>query len=488
MKSRVGISSGGGVTVLRMWPALSLECLVLLCGCAVGPNYQRPLVDSPGNFRSAPPLVTTNSIADLPWWNVYQDQTLKSLILVALTNNYDVRIAATRVEQARAISAEARAQFFPSIGYQGIVSRGRNELLGTPLPNRGHTGDSALAALTSAWEIDLWGRIRRLNESARAQFLQSEYTQRGVMLSLVSDVAQAYFELLELDQELQIAQRTVVSFQDTLTMFNQRLQGGVASRLDTSRAEGALTTTAAQVPQLEQQIALKENQINVLLGRNPGPVPRNATLLQQQLPPEVPAGLPSALLQRRPDVLAAEQNLRSANALVGVAAANFFPQIGLTALLGKVSPEVSTFTAGTANAWSIAANAAGPLFQGGALRAQFRQAKASRKQAELQYQQTVQAAFQDVSDALVSREKLAVSRAQFEKSVAAYQVSVQLSTQRYLAGAASYFEVLEAQLLLFPAENSLAQTQLNQLIAIVQLYRALGGGWNLDNPQFFSGH
>ena len=208
-------------------------------------------------------------------------------------------------------------------------------------------------------------------------------------------------------------------------MFNQRLEGGVASRLDTSRAKGALTGTAAQVPLLEQLIAIKENQINVLLGRNPGPVARDTTLLQQKLPPEVPAGLPSALLERRPDVLAAEQNLRSANALVGVAVANFFPQVGLTALLGKVSPEVSAFTAGTANAWSIAANVTGPLFQGGALRAQYRQAKASREQAKLQYEQTIQAAFQDVSNALISREKLAVSRAQAEQSVAAYQASVQ---------------------------------------------------------------
>ncbi len=475
------------MAVFPIWPAISLECLVLLCGCAVGPNYKRPMVDSPGNFRSAPALVTTNSIADLPWWDVYQDQTLKSLIHVALTNNYDVRIAATRVEQARAISAEARSAFLPSIGYQGAIGKGRNEFLGIPTPNGGTTTDAVLTTLNTAWEIDLWGRIRRLNESARAQFLQSESAQRGVMLSLVSDVAQAYFELLELDQELHIAQRTVVSFQDSLTMFNQRLEGGVASRLDTSRAKGALTGTAAQVPLLEQLIVIKENQINVLLGRNPGPVARDTTLLQQKLPPEVPAGLPSALLERRPDVLVAEQNLRSANALIGVAVANFFPQVGLTALLGKVSPEVSAFTAGTANAWSIAANVTGPLFEGGALRAQYRQAKASREQAKLQYQQTIQAAFQDVSNALISREKLAVSRTQAEESVSAYQVSVQVSTQRYLAGTATYFEVLEAQLLLFPAENSLAQTQLNQLIAIVQLYRALGGGWNLDNPKFVSG-
>jgi len=467
---------------------IGVGCLAFFSGCAVGPNYKRPLVDSPGNFRSAPPVVNTNSFADLPWWDVYRDATLKALINAALTNNYDVRIAATRVEQARAISAQARSQFFPSVNYGGAVSRGRNEFLGSANPNGGDTGDAAFAALSAAWEIDLWGRIRRLNESGRAQFLATEEARRGVMLSLVSDVALAYFELLELDLQLQIARRTAVAFEETLRIFNQRLEGGVASRLDTSRAEGALATTAAQVPEVERQIALKENQINVLLGRNPGPVARNTTLLQQAMPPEVPAGLPSALLERRPDILAAEQNLRSANALVGVSVAEFFPKIGLTTLLGKVSPEVSAFTGGGANAWSIAATAAGPLFQGGALRAQYRQAKAFWEQTKLEYEQKTLSALQEVSNALVSREKYAAARVQFDLGVTAYQEAVKLSIQRYLSGKASYFEVLEAQQLLFPAENSLARAELNQLLAIVQLYKSLGGGWNLDNPQFTSGH
>jgi multidrug efflux system outer membrane protein len=431
--------------------------------------------------------LATNSIADLPWWDIYQDETLKSLIFVALTNNYDVRIAATRVEQARALTAVARSQFLPTLEYQGAIGRGRNEFLGIPTPNGGNTTDAALTTLNAAWEIDLWGRIRRSNESARAQFLATDYARRGVMLSLVSGVAQAYFELLALDAQLEIAQHTEAAFEKTLNLFNKRLKGGLASRLDTSRAKGALTITAAQVPVLEQQIALRENQINILLGRNPGPVPRSSTLLQQRMPPEVPAGLPSALLERRPDVLTAEQNVRSANAAVGVSIANFFPRVGLTGLMGKVSPAVSTFTAGSANAWSVAANSAGPIFQGGALRAQYRQALASRDQARLEYEQTVRSAFQDVSDALVSREKFAVARLQFESGVTAYQESVRISFDRYDTGRASYFEVLEAQQLLFPAENSLVQVELNQMLAIVQLYKALGGGWNLSNPQFTTG-
>ncbi len=467
--------------------AVGVGCLALLSGCAVGPDYKRPTAEAPGNFRNAPVAVTTNSFADLPWWDVYKDETLKTLIYTALTNNFDVRIAAARVEQARAISAQAGSQFYPSVGYGGGVSRGRNEFLGTPNPNNGSTGDAALATLSAAWEIDLWGRIRRLNESARAQFLATEEARRGVMLSLVSDVALAYFELLELDLQLQIAQRTTGTFEETLRLFNERLIGGVASRLDTSRAEGALASTAARVPELERQIALKENEINVLLGKNPGPVARHATLLQQSMPPEVPAGLPSALLERRPDIRAAEQSLRSANAQVGVSVAEFLPKFGLTALLGKVSPEVSAFTAGSANMWSIAANASGPLFQGGALRAQYRQSKAFWDQVKLEYEQRILAAFQEVSNALVSRDKYALAKVQAEKAVIAYQEAVKLSMQRYLSGNASYFEVLEAQQLLFPAEISLARAEANQLLVIIQLYRSLGGGWNLDNPTFTSG-
>jgi multidrug efflux system outer membrane protein len=473
--------------MIRQTLTISIGGMALLFGCAVGPNYKQPAVASPSNFRSAPSNVTTNSLADLPWWDIYRDKTLRSLIHIALTNNYDVLIAATRVEQAHEVSAQARAQFFPSITYQGAVSRGRNEIFGSPIPNNGRTGDSALALVDSAWELDFWGRIRRLNESARAQYLATEEGRRGVMLSLVSAIASSYFQLLQLDIQLQIAQRTADSFDNSLKMFNQRLQGGVASRLDTSRAAGALATTLAQVPQLEQQIAITENQINVLLGHDPGPVPRDHSLLQQYTPPDIPTGLPSMLLERRPDVLAAEQQLIAANANVGVSVANFFPRIGLTSFFGKVSPELSAFTGGTANAWSIAAGAAGPIFQGGALRAQYRQSKAARDQAELQYRQTILGAFQDVSDALISREKLAVARAQLEQAVIAYRESVELSTQRYQAGTASYFEVLEAQQLLFPAETSLAQVQFNQLLVVVQLYKALGGGWNLNNPTFISG-
>lgn len=463
----------------RLTKQLSLWILLFFCvsGCALGPNYKRPTVNAPENFRSAMTPAEQHSLADLPWWQIFQDETLQRLITEALENNYDLRVAATRVEQARQIAAQARGQFFPQIAYDGIVAKGKNSFLTTPSPNGGSTEDSALLGLNVFWEMDFWGRIRRLNEAARAQYLATEEGRRGVVVSLVSAVAQAYFELLELDLELEINKKTTQSFEDTLKIFTQRLEGGVASKLETSSAEGLLGTAAANVPEVERLIVLKENQINVLLGRNPGPVERNATLLEQVSPPEIPAGLPSALLERRPDIRQAEQNLRAANAQIGVAMTNFFPQIGLTSLLGQVSPELSAFTSGTSNLWAVAGAMTGPLFQGGTLIAEYRQAKAAWEEAKLVYEQTALNAFQEVSNALISRQKLAASRADQARSVKAYEEAVKVSIKRYVAGKASYYEILQNQQNLYPAETTLARTELNQLLAVVQLYKALGGGW-----------
>jgi len=452
---------------------------MLVPGCAVGPNYRRPAVDSPATFRGEP-TAATNSFADLAWWDVYQDATLQALIREALTNNYDLRIAVTRVEQARAVAMQARSQFVPSVTYNGTVSRGRNELLGNGIPNGGTTGSAVAGTLNAFWEVDLWGRVRRLNESARAQFLATEEGRRGVLLSLLTDVSTAYLRLLELDQELEVASRTTNSFGDSLKIFSQRLEGGVASELETDRAEAALANAAAALPDIQQQIVLTENQLCILLGRPLGPIERSDSLLTQRMPPEVPAGLPSALLERRPDVRQAEQLLRSANADIGETVAEFFPQIGLTAFLGKVSSALSAITLGSANAWSAAASVSGPLFQGGRLTGQYRQRKAAREETRLRYQYTVLTAFQDVANALISRGKRAEIREQQAREVKALDAAVHVSTKRYLAGKASYYEVLEAQQQLFPAELNLARVERDQLLAIVQLYKALGGGWELE--------
>jgi multidrug efflux system outer membrane protein len=446
-----------------------------LAGCALGPNYKRPPVDSPAAFRDDN-AVTNTSFADLAWWQVYQDSILQSLIREALTNNYDLRIAMTRVEQARQVAAQARSQFLPNVGYGGTVSRGRNDLFGEAYPNNATTASSAVATLNAFWEVDLWGRVRRLNESARARLLASEEARRGVRLSLLGEVATDYLRLLELDQEMAIARNTTNSFGDSLRIFTQRLEGGTASDLEASRAEAALADAASAIPSIQEQIAVTENELCILLGRIPGPISRGSSLLAA-LPPEVPAGLPSALLERRPDVRQMEQLLRSANAQIGESAAEFFPQIGLTALLGKISPELSAFSLGSANAWGVGAEAVGPLFEGGRLVGQYRQAKAARDEARLRYQQTVLTALRDVSNALVTRQRLAEIREQQIREVAALERAVDVSTKRYLAGKASYYEVLEAQQQLFPAQLDLARTRRDESLAVVDLYKALGGGW-----------
>ncbi len=456
-----------------MW--LVVVALAVLAGCAVGPNYKRPATDSPTVFRDdkAP---TNTSFADLEWWQVYQDDTLRALIREALTNNYDLRIAITRVEQARQVAAEARSAFVPNLTYSGGVSQGRNDFLGSPFPNSGKSAGSAVTTLNTFWEVDLWGRIRRLNESARAQFLASIDARQGVQLSLLSDVASDYFQLLELDRALEITRETTNSFGESLTIFTQRAQGGTASDLESSRAEAALADAMASIPYLQNQVSATENALCLLLGRTPGPINRSIPT-NEVLPPEVPAGLPSALLERRPDVREAEQLLRSANALIGESVAEFFPQIGLTAFLGKVSPQLSAFTLGGANAWGVAASATGPIFEGGRLVGQYRQAKAARDEARLRFQYAALTALRDVSDALVLRERLGEIRAQQAREVAALEKAVKISTERYIAGKASYYEVLEAQQQLFPSQLNLAGTLRDQQLVVVSLYKALGGGW-----------
>jgi outer membrane protein, multidrug efflux system len=469
-------------TKSRQYACLILMlCGALLAGCAVGPNYKRPQVDSPAVFRDDN-AATNTSFADLDWWKVYQDNNLQALIREAFTNNYDLRIAMTRVEQSRAVAMQARSQFVPNAGYSGTVSQGRNDLFGSAFPNNAVATGSAVATLNAFWEVDLWGRVRRLNESARAQLLASEEARRGVRLSLLSEVATDYLRLLELDQELEITRRTTNSFGESLKYFTQRLEGGTASDLEASRAEAALADAASAMPSILNQISITENELSILLGRVPGPINRAGTLLAG-LPPEVPAGLPSALLERRPDVRQMEQLLRSANAQIGESVAEFFPTIGLTAFLGKISPQLTAFTLGGANAWGVAAETTGPLFEGGRLVGQYRQARAARDEARLRYRQTVLTALRDVSDALITRERLGEIREQQAREVAALERAVRTSTSRYLAGKASYYEVLEAQQQLFPAELGLARTRRDESLAVVDLYKALGGGWQDENEK-----
>jgi len=449
--------------------------------CAVGPNYVRPVVEAPEDYRGQVDAPEAASIADLPWWEVFEDEVLQQLVLESLNANYDLQVAVHRVAQADALVGVAQAPFYPQIEVQGSAGRQRQPRFRSQPAD---TFSLFYGAFALAWEIDVWGRIRRSNEAAQEALLASEEFRRGVLLSLVSRVAQSYLELLELDRELEIARDTSDSFQQTLDLFTRRYQGGVGDKLQVARAEAALAQTLAQIPDLEGRIVIQENAISVLLGRNPGEVPRGTALAERPAPPPTPPGLPSTLLERRPDVLEAEHVIASANAEVGVAVASFFPRIGLTALYGGQSTELKDIVKDSFSLWNAAGNLAGPLFQGFALLEQYRAQVAGWEETKAFYRQTVITAFAEVSNVLTAQTKLAEARAAQERAVYAYQESVRLSLLRYNSGLAGYFEVLEAQQQLFPAEIALAQIQLDQLLTVVTLYRALGGGWQLTDAQW----
>ncbi len=472
---------------MRRLRAASLA-IAVLSGCAVGPNYQQPPLTVPDVYRDVQgPPAPAASLADQPWWEVFQDPVLTQLIDEALRNGYDVQLAAARVEEARARAGIARSEFFPSINYGGGWSRGRNP--GTVFPFSTATTNLIDANVNFGWELDVWGRIRRLNEAAKAQYLASEDARRGVLLSLVSEVAKTYFLLRGLDEELAITLETVKAFQETYDLFKRKLDEGAASALETSYAAAALGQVASQVPPFERQIESVENSLNLLLGRNPGPIPRGESLTAQPVPPEVPAGLPSALLQRRPDVREAEQNLVAANAFVGVAVANFFPTISLTGLFGAVSPDIDNFYP-AGKTWTIAATLLGPLFQGGRLRSQYGVAYAQWEQSRVLFERTVTSAFVETTTVLYAREKLQQEVAELTRTVDEYREMVRLSNLRYNSGLSNYFEVLYAMQLLFPAEVARVGARINLLNDYVDIYKALGGGWNLQpddpNPTWLS--
>jgi multidrug efflux system outer membrane protein len=470
--------------------ACVLLLTIMLTGCLVGPDYKRPAITSPEQFRgqtapegvapSGAPPSEAASFADLAWWEVVQDESLKELINEALRNGYDVRLAAWRVEEARANAGIARSDFFPSIQGQAGWSRVHDSEFVSPVTE---TRGLYEVHLGLSWEIDFWGRIRRLNEAALARYLATEEARRGVMLSLVSDVATSYFNLRKLDSELEIAERTAAAFLETNDLFTRRYDAGMASALETASAAAPLATTQAVIPDLRRQINAQENQISLLLGRNPGDVPRGVALDDHLLPPDVPAGLPSDLLKRRPDLQEAEQELIAANAEVGVAVADFFPSIRLTALFGGVAPEVTELF-GSGKSWQVGGGLLTPVFQAGRLKNQHQAALARWEQAKVNYERSVTNAFAEVSTALVAYQRLAEVERKQAHAVSAYRQAVDLANSRYLSGLSDYLEVLQAQRQLFPAENTLEEIRFNRLAVLVELYRALGGGWKLDDTQW----
>jgi multidrug efflux system outer membrane protein len=453
--------------------------LLLLNGCAVGPNYARPKVEVPGDFRGLAPDATPTtgggaSLADQKWWDVFQDQTLRDLINLALKQNYDVRIAATRILEARAQLGITRADQYPTVtASASSVDERIASGLGRPATETNvHTASASLA-----WELDFWGKFRRATESARANLLANEWARQQVISTLVSDVANAYFQLRELDLELEISRNTLASRKDSLRLTQLLADRGATSLLDVRQAEQLVYTAAGSIPDLERRIEQQENFLSTLLGRNPEAVPRGLALTAQPHAPEVPAGLPSSLLARRPDIRQAEQTLISLNAQIGVAKADYFPAISLTATGGYQSSALTNLFSGPTGFWAFGGSVVQPVFEGGRIRNRVRFAEAQRNEAILVYQQTIQQAFREVSDALVGYQKSQEFRVQQEQVTRAARDAIRLSNMRYKGGATSYLEVLDSNTREFVAQITLAQAQLSELQSLVQIYRALGGGW-----------
>lgn len=454
-------------------PLILALATAAVAGCTLGPRYSRPEVPTPDRFYPTVAPAEAASLADRPWWDLFSDPALRSLVDEALTNSHDIRIAAARVEESRARYGIAASYWYPAVSYAASDSRTKTSTYAFPSDL---TGTLIVANPAVSWELDLWGRIRRLNEAARAQVLASEEARSAVALTLVSDVASAYFDLRELDEELEIARHTRAAFQDTYDLFSRRLEGGAASSLETARAESLLANASAQIPLVERLIVAKENQIALLVGRAPGPVARGAGLDDQPLPPTVRSGLPATLLLRRPDLRRAEQDLVAANANIGVARASLFPTLTLTGFFGGQSPQLADFVT-TGRAWSFGAGIVGPIFQGGSLRAQERVARARFEEARLVYERAVTQALGEVSTSLVAIQKLAEEAAERTRAVSATREAVRLATLRYESGFSAYFEVLDAIQQALIAETALAQTRRDRLVALASLYKALGGGW-----------
>jgi outer membrane protein, multidrug efflux system len=448
----------------------------------VGPDYKRPAMESTKEYRSQIGPAEAASLADYPWWKVFDDKSLQQLIAQALAHNYDLQLAAARVEQARAYVWVAASQFYPQIGYQGFAGR---EKTFTPFDDAGGniTYNAFGGLLSVVWELDVWGRIRRSTEAARANLFAQEDVRRGVMLTLVSDVATGYFRLLELDLELAIAEESSRVYKQTLDLFTQRFEFGQDSKLPVARAQANFDSSISNIAGLKRAIVQQENLLSVLLGSYPGEIPRGMRLTEQSMP-KTPPGLTTDLVERRPDLLNAEQNMIAANAEIGVAVANFFPRIGLSALYGAQSPHIDDLVDNSFSIWNIAGGVAGPLFQGGRILENYYAQQAFWDATIAQYKQSVLVAFREISDALIAQDTLASQRVALQHQVKALREAVDLSLLRYNAGRASYFEVLEAEQLLFPTEDALAQTERDQLLAVVDLYKALGGGWNLTNSQW----
>jgi outer membrane protein, multidrug efflux system len=460
---------------MRRLPLLA----IFLTGCAVGPNYTKPDVPAPPKFRFDSSEATEKSLAETRFADLFQDEVLQQLLQTALAQNFDLNIAAQRVFEARNQLGVERSFLFPTLNAGVQFTAVRNSTQGALRlpPSFGSDASYTQAGFSLSWELDVWGRIRRLNEAARAEYLASEEGRRGVVITLIADVATAYLSLRELDLEMEIARKTRDVAQDGLRLTTIRRNQGAATGLDVRQSEQFLYTATAQIASIERQIAQTENFLSLLLGRGPGDIPRGKKLLELASPAQVPAGLPSALLTRRPDIREAEDILIAANAQIGAARAQYFPQVSLTGFLGGQSRALTNLFTGPGRLWSFTPAATLPIFNAGRIRSTVRITEAQRNEALLIYEKAVQNAFREVSDALVGHTKTTEQRAQQELLVNALRESDRLSNLRYRGGLDSYLQVLDAERNLFQGELILAQLHRQELLTVVQLYRALGGGW-----------
>lgn len=446
----------------------------ILAGCApVGPRYARPQVPVPPQYRFVEGAAQGESLADAPWWQVFDDPTLQALIREAVANNLDLRAAAARVEQARAQAGIAKSFLYPQV--DGTADYTLQQNPGATDGDEVHRG--GVYGLRLSWELDLFGRIRRQTEAAIAEMLASEQGRRGVLVTLVGDVASTYFLLRQLDLELQVSRRTLQVNDETVVYFQNRLDGGVSNRLEVDRIRSNRSQTAAAIPDIEQQIAIAEHALSLLLGRPPAPIDRTALGPDSPEPPAIPPGLPASLLERRPDVVQAEELLVAANANVGAAKALFFPAISLTGFLGAISGDLATLLGGSGGVWSATGSLLQPIFQGGRLRRNLEAARASADEAVALYQKAALNGYREVANALVSIQKLAEVRVERQASVTALQDASDLARSRHESGLASYLEILDADRELFQQELLLAQVRGTELRVRADLYRALGGGW-----------
>jgi multidrug efflux system outer membrane protein len=444
---------------------------LLLAACAVGPDYKRPALDVPAEFRGArPEAAQSAAFADLQWWAVLEDPILQRLIKDAFTDNYDLRIAANHVLQAREQLGITRANQLPSLG--GFVEAERERAPPVAADQTIYSG-----GLQLSWVLDFWGQFRRATEAARATLLSTEYAQNAVRITLISNVASAYFQLRAFDQELDSSTRILQTNRETLRITTLSVNGGASPITDQLQATLLVQQAQAQITQLEESIAQTENQLSLLLGKNPGDISRGMSLVEEPHLPEVPAGLPSRLLERRPDVREAEETLAAANANVGVAKAAFFPQIPLTASYGAASASLGDFLKQSASAWSVAGQVVQPIFEGGKIRSAYRLAWAQRDAAELAYRQSVQQAFADVANSLVGYDKSRSLRLTLEEQTTTYAETARLANDRYRGGSTSFLEVLTTQQQYFTSELQSSQAWFAELQNYVQLYQALGGGW-----------